>query len=656
MADAAASPGAAARERLTAALQGLGDALRLKAHQPEVQELISIWDLRSRAVLAAVDSAEGGLGGAAAAPVAAAADLLQLLPAFAAPGAEGVVEALIAAARREEGPARSNAFIILAELTRFDADAAERATSTDAGAALLALAVERMQSAAAPGAASPSAALELLGPLRLLNDVARPAAPAAARARACATPGLAGAAADLLVALASEEWAATRDEVERPCQQLEADTLLVLASLMGAASPVCYTQAFEALTLRRGALPRVLALLRSPCPKVRSAAVCCIGAIGGEKAGADALFKMRRAAVELVAALRRAHADGEDPALVQVPATNALAQLLDHSEGQRVAEALARAAAAEGAAGSLLGALVGLIAASLDGDDCPRDKWGRGVHAVVLLCHVVAASTAEQLPVLRRAPRLAEVCVRAMHYWLKEASDEHMGVHTLLVFAVAVMAGFDAVHAVHAHHPPAATADTAAARAALPGAPGMEGRLRRYLGWGRRQPSSVTFVTNTVVAAKWLLKLPEVRPAAAATPAAAVVAAAAAAADPTVVPAPAAAAAPLPPPADAGVRAVEQPESKAGSSDGGADGSSGSGTGSGGSGASGSGAEAAAQPRVCGRCGKSGAADVPLLRCVGCKAQYYCGDACATAHWRAHRAACKATRRAARRAAAAQRS
>jgi hypothetical protein len=62
----------------------------------------------------------------------------------------------------------------------------------------------------------------------------------------------------------------------------------------------------------------------------------------------------------------------------------------------------------------------------------------------------------------------------------------------------------------------------------------------------------------------------------------------------------------------------------------------------------------AAEPlRVCGGgCGK-GEPEVRLLRCVGCKAQYYCGDACARAHWPSHRAACKA---AARRASAAQRS
>ncbi|GBF88219.1 hypothetical protein Rsub_00931 [Raphidocelis subcapitata] len=579
MADAAASPGAAARERLAAALQGLGDALRLKAHQPEVQELISIWDLRSRAVLAAVDSAEGGLGGAAAAPVAAAADLLQLLPAFAAPGAEGVVEALIAAARREEGPARSNAFIILAELTRFDADAAERATSTDAGAALLALTVERMQSAAAPGAASSSTV----------------------------------AAAGLLVALASEEWAATREEVGDACEQLEAEILLALASLM-AASPVCYTQAFEALTSRRGALPRVLALLRSPYPRARNAAGCCIAAIAGEKAGVDALFKMRRAAVELTAALGRAHAGGEDPALVQVPATFALAQLLDHSEGQRVTEAPARAAAAEGGAGSLLGALVGLIAASLDGGACPTGRWNMGVDAVFVLCHMISASTAEQLLLLRRAPRLAEVCVRAMHYWLTEASDEHMDLPMFLVYVVAVMAGFNAVHA---HHPPAATADTAAARAALQGAPGLEGRLRRYLDWARRQPSAGTFVTNTVVAAKWLLKLPEVKPAAAATTAAPAVVAGAAV-DPSTAPAPVAAAAPLPPrPAES-----EQPaEARACSSDGGADGRRG-GSNGGSSGGSGSCTAAASRP-------------------------YVCGNSAAEVNWRAQRAACRAARAAA---------
>ncbi|GBF92096.1 hypothetical protein Rsub_04443 [Raphidocelis subcapitata] len=72
------------------------------------------------------------------------------------------------------------------------------------------------------------------------------------------------------------------------------------------------------------------------------------------------------------------------------------------------------------------------------------------------------------------------------------------------------------------------------------------------------------------------------------------------------------------------------------------------GGGAGGSG-SGSGKGGATCCAGCGsaRCCDSG----PLLRCVGCKAQHYCGDACATAHWPVHRAACRRVQR--KRAAAA---
>jgi hypothetical protein len=83
---AAAAPpapaAAGAGERLAAALQGLGDALRLEAQAglvpKEVQELVGSWDVRSQALVGALTgSAEGGL--LEEAQAAAAAELLQPL-------------------------------------------------------------------------------------------------------------------------------------------------------------------------------------------------------------------------------------------------------------------------------------------------------------------------------------------------------------------------------------------------------------------------------------------------------------------------------------------------------------------------------------------------------------------------------------------------
>ncbi|GBF97136.1 hypothetical protein Rsub_10323 [Raphidocelis subcapitata] len=738
-------------QRLAADLQQLGAALRLEARPglaPEVLELISSWDLLSQALLDAVDSAEGGLEGAAATATAellqpllsgaftsahpdlfaqvaqaaisaaqccsiealpcvavpAASSLLDLFfnvqlgvqtrstaaealakllyvtdcsaSLLAAPAAEGAVEALIEAAKHEGDPQQDSACSVLAGLVTADAATAERAASPEAG--LLPIAVERIRSVAADGPQG-LVGRSFFGPLRLLWVLAGSAAPDAVRARARAVPGLAGAAAKLLMALAAAERAAEADAQQAACQHEEMATQsLKLLWILMSGDFFTYAHAFDALT-RSGALPRVLALLRSPNRTTSGAATRCIASFASEGEGRDALFRAPRAATELTAVLRRAYADGEAPALTQNYAAVALAKLISHSDGQRVAEALARAAAAEGVAaaegstGSLLGALAGLIAASVEdtvGSIALRWKMCYSGAAIVSEMFFITPTLTEQLRALRRAPPLAEACVRALRYWLAAASDEQMGVVVSLVFVVGVLAGFDSEQASRkGAPPPAATADTAAVRAALRVAPGLGAALQRFFDWDQRQRSLGALPAEYAVStAKWLLRLPEVKaPAAAAaapTPAAAaaVPPAAPTAADPAsaaplgaLVQAPATAAA-VPPPAAAGGRSVDaQPLApEAGSSsrnraDGGSGTGRSAGNGNGGSSAAGSDsdAEAAARPKACGACGKSAAAEAPLLRCVACKAQYYCGDACALSHWPSHRPACKAARRAA---------
>ena len=243
-----------------------------------------------------------------------------------------------------------------------------------------------------------------------------------------------------------------------------------------------------------------------------------------------------------------------------------------------------------------------------------------------------AAGTEEQLRVLRSAPRLAEADVAALQSWLREGSSETVMDAMDFLLCLAVKAGFGVQHTINPDAPPGATAaDAAPALAVLRGAPGLvEAVLPRLLEWGRGQEEGDYSLKLAFEVAQWLQLLPKMQTAAAAaaplpaaTAAAAAAAAAAVGADQTVVRALTAAAA-VPPPAAAGERAVmQQPGPSAGSS--------------------GSGAGAAALLHVCGVCGKS-AAEAPLLRCVGCKAQYYCGNACALAHWPSHRAACKAAR------------
>ncbi|GBF97147.1 hypothetical protein Rsub_10334 [Raphidocelis subcapitata] len=701
--------------------------MRLEARPglaPEAQELISSWDLRSQALLDAVDSAEGGLEGAAA---TAAAELLQplLSGAFtsahpdlfaqveqaaisaaqccsieldpqsrsaaaealanllavgdcaasllAAPAAEGAVEALIAAAKRGGDPQQDSAFAVLAALARADTATAERAGSPEAG--LLPIAVEGVQRVAADGPQS-LAGRSSFGPLRLLW-VLMNVAPRAVRARAMTAPGVAGAAADLLMALSAAERTAEAAAQQAACQheEMAVEILWVLSRPMFGGPPT-YAQGFEALTTR-GALPRVLALLRSPLPAVRQSASLCIAAFANMEAGRDALFKVPRAASELAAALRRAYRDGEAPMQTQSYAALALAKLVSHSEGQHVAEARARAAAAEGSAGSLLGALTGLIAASVD------DAVG-GIEAQWRMCCSVASilggifsvtygRAPEQLRALRRVPRLAEACAGALQYWEERTAmlpngDEAVKIILDLVFAVSAMAGFDPEQASRrGAPPPTANADTAAARAALRAAPGLGAVLQRF--FVRPPAANAYFETIAAFQAKWLLSLPEVKAPAPAAPttaaAAAAAAAATAAASAAAAAAPAAGratAAPLRAPvqASAKVAAVQPPAAVGGRSaaaqplvpEGGGSSSSRAGEGSGPS-SSGDcgGAVAAAQPKVCASCGKSATAEAPLLRCTGCKAQFYCGDACALSHWPSHRAACKAAR-----AAAAQRS
>ncbi|GBF94037.1 thioredoxin chloroplastic [Raphidocelis subcapitata] len=545
---------------------------------------------------------------------------------LAAPSTESAVDALIAAAKREGAPQQDSAFAVLAGLAAADAATAERAASPEA--ALLPVAVERIRSLAAhppPGSLGRSD----FGPLHLFRAL-ESAASGAVSTRARAAPGLAGAVADLLVALGFEEWAAAREERGAMFDQLEVDMLALLNGRLTV--PVLYAPTYAALLSSRGALPRVLALLRSPSKRARAAASVCLAELACKDAGRDALFNVPRAASELAAALRRAHADGEDPALTQCRAAFLLLGLLRHSESRRVGAALARAAAAEGSGGSLLGALAGLIAAGVDDASASTElRQNMCLAGAAVLEQLLMFVTAAQLRVVQQVPRLAAACVRALHYWLTEAGGKQVNLVKHLVVVLAGLAGFDVVQLARwGNQPPAATADTAAARAALRGAPGIEGTLRRFLS---QQPPDEDGPMESRWAAKWLLRLPEVNAAAAAAPkpaaaevaaAAATVAAAAAegaaaaaataaTAVATAAAAPAAAAAT----AAAGQRAVpQQPQPGAGGG-----GSSGSG-----SGASGSGAEAAARPRACGECGKS-AAEAPLLRCVGCKAQHYCGDA-----------------------------
>ncbi|GBF94001.1 hypothetical protein Rsub_07269 [Raphidocelis subcapitata] len=576
---------------------------------------------------------------------------------LAAPSAASAVDALIAAAKRDGEPQQDSAFTVLAALALVDAATAERASSPEA--ALLPIAVECIRSIAAHRPQG-SMGRSGFGPLQLLW-VFGTAAPDAVRTRARAAPGLAGAIVDLFMALGSEEWAAWREELGATCVGLEAEIVFVLAGLLS--SPLSKTPAFAAVLSSPGVLPRLLALLRSPFEQARIAASFCISEVAFEEAGCAALFNVPRAASELAAALRRAHLDGEDPVLTQCHAACALMWLIYHSEGWRVAEALVRAAAAEGSGGSLLGALAGLIAASVDESAGSIDlQWRMCVGGVALLDQMRSVATAEQLRVLRQVPRLAAACVGALEFWLTEDTDQLKSTFAQLLVIVAALAGFndDQLEGSGAQ-PPAATAETAAARVALRGAPGVEGTLRRLLS---QQPPSEDAYMEAVLAAEWLLRLPEVKAAAATAPTpaamAAVAAAAPTAADPALA-APMAAqaraqaqalAAAVPPSAEAGGRsaAAQPPVPAAGSGGGKADDGSGGGTSSGSSGSSGSGgsgAASAASPRACAGCGKSAVAEAPLLRCVGCKAQYYCGDACALAHWPSHRAACKAARSAA---------
>ncbi|GBF94000.1 hypothetical protein Rsub_07268 [Raphidocelis subcapitata] len=726
---------------MSTAMLELGTALSRKAQPglaPEVQEVISGWDLR--ALLDAADNTEGGLQGAAAAAAAAIAELLQpllsgafvsahpdlfaptaeavkstfllcrsteasaccfgpvaasLLDLFlteqlswqirrtaaeplvtllaqrdcaawllAAPSAASAVDALIAAAKRDGEPQQDSAFTVLAALALVDAATAERASSPEA--ALLPIAVECIRSIAAHRPQG-SMGRSGFGPLQLLW-VFGTAAPDAVRTRARAAPGLAGAIVDLFMALGSEEWAATREELGAACEDFEAEMLEVLAGLLS--SPLSNTPASAALLSPRGALPRLLAQLRSPFEQTRCSASFSIAEVAREEAGRDALFNVPRAASELAAALRRAHSEGEDPVLTQSHAACALMRLLHHSEGWRVAEALVRAATAEGSGGSLLGSLAGLIAASVDESVGSIDlQYRMCLGGVALLDEMLAVATAEQLRVLRQVPQLAAVCAGALQNWERKDSNVEFSVVEYLVIVLAALAGLDAGQcARRGAQPTAATAETAAARAALRGAPGVEGTLRRLLG---QQPPSEDAGMEAVWAAEWLLRLPEVNAAAAAVPTPAVAATAAAAAPTAAGPASAAPmaaqaraqaqalAAAVPPSAEAGglSAAAQPPVLAAGSgvgraddgSSGGASSSGGGGTSSSGNAGSGSSAASAASPRACGACGKSAAAEAPLLRCMGCKAQYYCGNACAAAHWPSHRAACKAARRAARR-------
>ncbi|GBF93043.1 hypothetical protein Rsub_05654 [Raphidocelis subcapitata] len=541
---------------------------------------------------------------------------------LAAPGTECAVEALIAVATGEgegEGQKRDDAVRLLTHLAAADAAAAARGAR-----ALLPEAVERVQSAADAGAASGGTAAAVATPLALVKRFVQHA-PAAA----CATPGLLRAAIGLLVALGSNEWAAAREEAGAACVQLEADVAALLASLLGPAS--AFSNLAVGALAPRGALPRLLALLLSPDEDVRFDAGRCIAAVTITDAGGGALLKLPRAAVQLATAMRRAHADGEDPRKTQFCAASALASLANHrgrSEAQRVIKALTYASTAEGGAGSLLGALAGLAFASVDTvHDAGRSRWNMCAPAADLTMRMVQAATAEQLRVLRRSSLLAEACASALRHWPEDPGAKALPpTATNLVLVLAVLAGFDRgrMHGQGAG-PPVSADDTAAARSALQGAPGLEAVLRRCLSLGRREASTTPALKPMLEAGKFLLRLPEVKAAATA----AATQAAAPPAGSTAALAPAAAALPLPP-AAAGERAVvQQPEPPAGSS--GADGSLGSG------------AEAAAIQKVCGKCG-NGAAEAPLLRCVACKAQYYCGDACATAHWPAHRKACKAAR------------
>ena len=555
------------------------------------------------------------------------------------------MDALVAAAVLVEGcPLEGRALSVFAALVHAHAGASGCAASDW----LLPFIVGRMRAVAA-GAASRGAALKCQGVLRLLTTLTLPSVGAAARAAVLATLGLVAAVVDLLVALGSQEWAAVREEWEAErgasvelWEELERPLLMTLVALIprggaGRDSPL------GALT-SRCALPRLVALLRSPNVRIRMGASGCIFMVATTDEGRDALSLVPRAASELAAALRRAHANGEDPSMTQFNAAHALSRLLEHRQSARVADGLASAAMAEGSAGPLLGALAGLLTASAAGGDLLDMDWQMFECAsTVAFFMAIGTQQGERQvrlrPVLQRSP-LAQACVRALAHWLPKASDEQMRMVWRPVGLVGILAGFNAQQGATAPADiPAVTADTAAARAALREAPGMAGALRRYLAWGQGHLGEINILV--MAAAGFLLMLPEVAAprAAAASQAAATAAPAGAAAGPaSAAPAPApalaaaAAAAAAPPPAAVSL-SVEQQSRDGASGDGGCSG------------------EAPAPPRACGGCARS-EPEVRLLRCVGCKAQYYCGDACARAHWPSHRAACKA---AARRASAARR-
>jgi hypothetical protein len=389
------------------------------------------------------DSAASALVGALGLPGCAAA-------ALAAAGGVGAVDALIAAAQRDGDPQQDKALLLLAQLAEADDGARERATS--AAEALLPVIVEQIRAAAA-GGASFGSVMTLQGPLLLLRKlVGSTAESTLEHAQALATSGLAAAAVDLLMALGSEEWAAAREEWTAAreewtaareewtltWEELEAAMIAALVAVMSAGG-TAGASACDALS-SRGALSRVLTLLRSPHQEARVAASSCIVKFTSVPPLCDALFLVPRAASELAAAMRRAHADGEHPLLTQCHAVRTLTRLLSHRQGARIADGLVRAVMAEGSAGSLLGALAGLLRASMEDTVFKHQhNWNMLDCSVAVLTHMVRGqgpSTLRLVPVLRRAP-LAEECVRALRHWLAEADDVQMMTVSLLVYLVA---------------------------------------------------------------------------------------------------------------------------------------------------------------------------------------------------------------------------
>ncbi|GBF97338.1 hypothetical protein Rsub_10029 [Raphidocelis subcapitata] len=574
---------------------------------------------------------------------------------LAASGTPPSIRRLIAKAQRD-GDLQGASLLLLAEMAR-DAEMAKRLASPQTG--LAAAAVRLMRSNAAAGGPVDGFDVTLIAPMRLITRLTTHSVPAAARARVWAEDGLAAALAGVLVAVDPADCAGS--EVMRGMREDAAfDCLGLMMLLMSEGGAQGFQTTLDAVGARGGAaLQRAMALGRGPNQNLALNAMGFVSMLSQRPRGCAALRALPRATVELVAVLRRQEGDGESALALQAYAATALTSVLSAEPvASRIPEALLRAAAAEGSAGSLLGSLARLLAASFDPDGgAPEEaRWDLLITATTLLSSMAAVADGERLRTLQRVPRLPELCALALEHFIPKAREDIL---TRLGALVLLVVGLAAINPRPEAGPSAGgvDADTAAVRAALRASPGLRGSLQLFMRRSQTGPHDPNFTRLSYEPARHsisrLLEVLDGGGAAAPAAAPAAAAAAAAAAAPSV----------------AGRRsAARQPQtactggagsSGAGGSSGGGD--SGGASGASGSGASGSGAstsasgsgsvagadsgQAAAQPRACGSCGK-GAADlqppvVALLRCAGCKAQYYCGEACAKADWSTHRAACK---------------